>query len=465
MSDISTIVRSYGGDQFIDEATLAACGRYQPTIAYPANNLIAQLGDSRTAQGGGGLPDAMLIAQPKSRAYGYQTHLQNYLHGRVRVPSTVNFGLSGDTSGPSGSNPGVTSRVANVIASGAATCIVLCSINDRGSEDRTAAFSIANLEYIVATLTAAGIWVILIPELFKGSASFPGLTLTGQQLQNQKDVFAWGMAQTGRVRVRVVDPRTLLLSNPTNWTWVDSATGDGLHEDLSGAKIIGYDVLGPQVADLFAQFPGKTFTTANLYDASTNPLGNLLANPLLTGTGGTANGNAGTWADNVTAITAPSGLTITGTAGATDPLGRTGCQRIQITGTPSSGTNPSFQFGISSATANILQGDKLSGYFEIYVAAATGVLSPANTVMRIVHNTGTPTPYFTQTNEQATNVQGFCDIAPYSWFAMIDEFTVQTGNTVSATSTYSITPQLLNGTACSLDIYIRTPFLGKNQYA
>jgi hypothetical protein len=442
-----------------------ACGQVPiDPDALPSNNLIATLGDSRTQQGTVGTVgnEAGTARDPTQRMGGYQLNLEAASRGRIQSPPIANFGLAGDTTGPFGANPGVSTRVSNIIATGADACVLLSSINDRGSPDQTAAWSISYLDQIITQLTAARIRVFLIAELMRGSVTYPSQALSEPQLQYQKDVHAWCLAQSNRSLVTVIDAWPVMCANNNIVSWVDNLTTDGLHQNQHGAKVLGYDVMWPIIRSYYTSFPDVVIdATTPTYNATTAPDGNLLLNGMFTGTGGTiGSGAVGTLATNWTNVVA-AGTSMTLTAGATavgsDGVSHDDWQRIQVTGTPTA-ASPALSLTTTVPLGRIAALDRLTGNYEFVLATATG-LSSLRSRFRLTFQSG-PAAQASVGGDNSGYVAGLLDYAPYSGVLRLPEFTIDNG-TPSTSQTYGLICGMVQNVPVNIDLFIRAASLRK----
>lgn len=111
-----------------------------------------------------------------------------------------------------------------------------------------------------------------------------------------------------RTKNLIVVDHDILMVDPATGMMRTGYTAEGLHLNTLGAYI---QYLGMEAAlrDIIPPaFNGLTFDPNNLYDATENPCGNLLPNPMLSGTGGTTSsaGVSGVAADGWRAVRASS---------------------------------------------------------------------------------------------------------------------------------------------------------------
>lgn len=220
-----------------------------------------------------------------------------------------------------------------VIAEGCDVCVVAVGINDAAGSV-AASTTQANYTTIVNSLIASGCSVILQPAL-------PDSLLTSDQrnLMHTNNAFLREMAYT---------TPGVTLSDPTPY-YIDtsSATGapatgityDGLHPASMGAYLIGRTHWNT-IQNLFPFFDSRFMDASDLYNATTNITGNLLANGLLEGTSGSKSGTSGTPTGDVatswTAFTGnPAGTAACACTKVAQTGGETGVwQQFELSGTP-----------------------------------------------------------------------------------------------------------------------------------
>lgn len=316
----------------------------------PLRRNVAIYGDSRTANcSSGTLPNKI------TENYGYASWLGQYSGGRICFDPAFNFGVGGNTSAQ------WAARVGDVVASAADVVVCLISTNDR-TADFTLAQTQQNIENVVAKLKAAGKIVIFIAETPRGGAN--ALTAPRQAIHDQTR--AWMKAYLPKLGVRVVDVYDLLLDTAT-------VTVDGLHPNPVGARIIG-EALAREIQDLFDS-PAILPRFSSVYDASTNPFGQLNTNALLTGTTGTKAGSSNTTGDVATGYTT-AGSSWTGmSVVASKEAHTTGEKQVfKFSGTPtSSGSLFTFEQIVTLASAKSAASVKGVADIEFEMTGCLGV--------------------------------------------------------------------------------------------
>lgn len=206
--------------------------------ARPRNNILAQLGDSRLAQGGSGYVgnERGVERGPVQRMVGIQFWLELISGGVVRCPPTMNFGLSGDTTEPAVvkymTAPGTRSRVDAVIATGAGSCLLLAGTNDLWpAANLSAERTIANLDAMICALVAAGMWVVIVAET-------PRSILSKSESEHHATVRRWILSEAGREQVVVVDVWDALLERGSDRLIDSRYSPDKLHLNHLGSRLV-----------------------------------------------------------------------------------------------------------------------------------------------------------------------------------------------------------------------------------
>jgi len=283
-------------------------------IAYAGGALapkprVAILGDSITAQN---LLTATGSVQTSVR--GYWTWADILTNKRFTFdPVNDNYGLAGDALVAYSSYPGIPSRVATIIASGARICIVLAGSNDiAGAGTSYAAMIAAMRDQIILPLQQAGVVPIIIPILPRGATGGGGLT-SAQTKQLYR--FNRWLMELGHGRADlmgsliyppvVVDMTPYLLDN-TSSVANPTATimlSDYTHPSQRGAYLIGRQL----AAALNAIYPPRANAWASaldMYDATYNPTGSRAIQ---------SGANVGIFVSSGGSLTTYAGMTPTGT--------------------------------------------------------------------------------------------------------------------------------------------------------
>lgn len=339
---------------------------YGGTSVLPDSRNVGFLGDSRaflSFTNPGGL-------NTYKRSLGMAPAIASASVGIFDIPTNIITGVAGYTSQQIRDNL-LVPHIAALQAAGANRTFLIGSTNDRSAGTATSV-SQANLLYIIAQLNAAGIIVELISETPRGTGS-SSYELTAQGKIDHLFMHNWMQGLIGTNPMLFVH----------NWwdLWLDTASGtnyyvktthteDGIHPSEIGAQA-GGALSGPAVV---SRLPG-TFVSvlpvdATLYNASTAPQGSLIANPLLTGTGGTKESTA-------TAITGvvPAGWTL-GAANITgltlvasqETINGVNYWKLVVTGTGTDTSNPIISLKQAVPTTNMVLGDNIKSVCSVITA-------------------------------------------------------------------------------------------------
>ncbi|MFE1601630.1 SGNH/GDSL hydrolase family protein [Methylobacterium sp. ID0610] len=273
-------------------------------IPTPASRICGQMGDSRTQNGGAVISGS---SQPWSatqteantpvskRSNGYQFWVEFLTYGRIQLPLSLNFGVTGDTA----VNMFVTSAstrldvaIQRTLAAGG-SCMVLWA----GTNDWTGGAAYTDVinayEAAITKARAAGLLVIFITDTPRGHSSATSARLSTTNLKRMLRAVQWLRDQRNRPGVYIVDGmRDLADPASTVGDWRSSdLTSDGTHLTAMSAALLGQQFVA--IANAL-HTPAAYLPAANsdLYDATDNPLGIITANPMVDGTGGSLGGSA-----------------------------------------------------------------------------------------------------------------------------------------------------------------------------
>ena len=285
---------------------------------------------------------------------------------RLRFDFSRVFGLAGDTSGPlDGSRPGFTSRLPAALQSNADVIIVSDPTNDFAAGVAYAT-TVANMAQIFTAIRSAGKICCTWAPTPRGAPN--GLSASGLLLQARYAQWLKANAKTFGV---IYADASLALSDPS-LTGFDYAAGmavaDDLHLAIPGARSLGLALTNALLPSLPVA-DQLTYSSADLYDATNNPNGNLLANATMAGTAGTTSANGATVSGSVATswqllISNGAGLTVTASIVTT---GGRRMQQIQFSGTPTAGNPAIWIRQTPTFSSQIAQGDSLQalGYAEL----------------------------------------------------------------------------------------------------
>ncbi|MBP0439574.1 SGNH/GDSL hydrolase family protein [Tianweitania sediminis] len=320
----------------------------------------AIIGDSRTANAYTGVTKGLL--QPRA----YPFWLQLYSKGAVRVPSDWNFGAAGETTTQ------ILARLPGALVSAAEAdfFIVMCETNDAVDED-----SIGNIDAMVAAIVAAGKMAWIVAELPRGDTTpYVGHTWTTQRVARHLRTYNRLLRLAENPNVRVIDAWPDLV-DPASSIGAPQAGlfYDALHLTCEGARRLGSRVW-QSVSDLARTPVTPAVSAADVYSVD-NPLGNLIPNGMMLGTGGVKTGTgtiSGSVADGWT-LNATASYAVTASKEVRD--GFEG-QKIVFTGTAINGSQLiALSRGLS--LANFSLGDVLELVGQIEVdAGSVGMYGP-----------------------------------------------------------------------------------------
>lgn len=339
---------------------------------------LAAFGDSISAQGFGG----SLGAGYTAASVGFAPWAAYLSRRRVDLVPSSNQGVSGETSTQ------IRARLGNVLALQPGVCTVLAGTNDIASVP--VATTIANLSAIYDALRNANIFVIAIPILPRG-----GLSTT--EYGKIQQVNAWiRLQRLTRRNFAVADCELAYidLTTGTPKTTMVNAAVDLIHPVVYGAWAIGNEVANV----INAVYPDPLLPFMNrldIYDATLNPAGNLLAGSvgLTEGTTGTlSNGPTGSLATSWSAngVNLPAGVTAT-FAKVTKADGRS-FQQVTLAGTYTNANPASFNITAPSVHANCSTGDVLEMSCEMEMDAGSAFLGAAIALIDVATPSGNPVP-------------------------------------------------------------------------
>lgn len=339
------------------------------------SRVIAGLGDSITAQGFGG----SLAGGYTFSSNGYLTWAAFLSKRRVKLLPGGNFGVSGETSTQ------ILARVGQVVSFAPGVCVVLAGTNDIATIP--VATTIANLAAIYDALQNANIAVIAIPIMPRGS-------LTTAQYGKIHQINRWIYGQRISRRRFIVVDMSAAYGDPLTGAPRTTMSSDQLHPLTYGAYVIGNE-LQPALAALFPD-PLLPFSNIlDLYSATDNPTGNLLASGvgLMVGTTGTlSNGPTGSLATSWSAngVNLPAGATAA-FAKTTKADGRA-LQQLTLGGTYNSASPSSLNVTSQSFHANVVAGDTVQVAMEFEADAGIQNLGQFALVLNVTDGSGNPTP-------------------------------------------------------------------------
>lgn len=307
-----------------------------------------------------------------------------------------NFGVGGNTTAQ------CLARVPQVLAVNPTWCFVLIGTNDL--TDVTISYStiISNLSQIYQQLGAAGIRVVALTIIPRSAWS----SLTAPQIAARRLVQMAVNTWIRKYNVNVAFPGSnmypIIVCDPTLYMVdVTSSVGnpllgmldtDGLHPNPTGAYWMGYALTQTMASYIPIGTVWDYQDPADLYDVTNNPTGNLLANGMMLGSGGTiVTGVTGVVADswssqrsggtNITAVCSKLGTAIDGTAGS--------AQRV-VASTTGAGVAEEFIYIHQDISTNFQAGDVVEASCQIAVSSISVNLVGVDLNLRV---TGQATSY------------------------------------------------------------------------
>ena len=365
-----TITAFLNGNSVVTSETNSLTGMVEiSSVPVLPKFTVALLGDSltRNNQWTGSSYEPTINSQ-----LGYWTFASQFLGKRFVYNASLNFGVFGDRTDQ------VLARVPQVLSTSANIVVELSGINDVLA-DVPAATIIANRLAIWAALHNAGRFVIA------GTILPCSFTMNSARAKTLSAVNAWMRLNVPLMQgVKLWDSFFNLsdLTSSVAGCATNCYAADLLHLERKGAQIAGYDLAQtintafPTAAGVFSGVCAAT-GLSDFYDATNNPTGNLVSNPLLLGTAGTKAGAyaTGNVADGWT-VYRPTGSTIV-CVGSKNVIalanGQTYAEQQLVVSTPGGGVAEeeiSFQQGVTTAANDPFTG---GCYFD--VSAISGRLN------------------------------------------------------------------------------------------
>jgi hypothetical protein len=376
-----------------------SAARYAALRQRPLNNRIGLIGHSMLDQAIGQLVSGQQLRSASLALTAFPSWVSLLSRGRYLIPENCKFAVAASlvsdlsertltaATAPSGFGLGKTQLQA-AIDCPAATIAVMSGHNDR-MNGVSLATSITKMTLVLNALTGAGKIVLLCSAIPTGSASFPTRRLTGSQLAAHLAWCDW----TTRIaptlwpgQVYAIDfwqDMVDMAPSATAGDVVSAKTQDGVHPSSWGAYLMARRVLAVLDGLGIPAAAPNVHRRGEVYDATSNPRGNLLgANGLLADAGTALSGSSG----GVTfSGVRPSGanvyvnsagqagtLTIAG-AMVTTPTGA--WWQMTVTGTTAANAGPNFTLNPPNLSpGNVAPNDVLHGFGEFEIdAGGTGL--------------------------------------------------------------------------------------------
>lgn len=193
----------------------------------------------------------------------------------------------------------------------------------------------------------------------------------------------WSSAGQERYNAHWINQKSLEFCNATrncfylDWSkpWVDGTDADGVprtgySDDGVHFSTIGAENVGEYIADYFKAFyplaPTRVTSSDDIYDATHNPLGSIIPNPMALGTGGGRTGSnlTGDVADDMRVRNVSGGATVA-CSKETRSDGRGEYQVLTITNVPSGSTTDIRYATSASSHSHSVAGQWIKGSCEI----------------------------------------------------------------------------------------------------
>lgn len=344
----------------------------------PGYVTVAFTGDSRLARGFD-VSGNRLTSTRYTLSYGPAPYIEMLTGARVQCPIEYNFATSGYKVAD------CLALAPSVAATGATFVVMLMSVNDPKASTAEMLTLKSGIFSQVSTFLAAGKIVIIVPELPRGTSG----AFTGAVLKRHLELSQWIRTLQTINNVYVADPWDKIGdTTATDGSYVSTYSSDGLHPNSRGmfemarkiANIIN-SLIRPA-----AVLPG---TSADIFDATDSPFGNLLTNGLLTGTGGTKTIATGNFADSWACTSPNADYAIVGSKVTSANSGRA-MQQMAIT-TTALGANRTATFAQTFTTAalGLNAGNVVEAVAELeWDASASNVMMPT---LELLFTTGAGT--------------------------------------------------------------------------
>ncbi|MFA6039888.1 MAG: SGNH/GDSL hydrolase family protein [Methylophilus sp.] len=361
-------------------------GAEVPLVKTNQKALIA--GDSNTAQN---RSDTSTFLKYSDR--GYFVWANSYLGQRLEL--VKNAGINGDTTAM------LLARLsADVLAYNAGWNFILCGVNDILTGVPWAT-TVSNLQLIYEAIIANGGNVVAMAVMPCGSFS------TDTHKEALVNINLWIKNYSVRnPKVWFVDSYMPLL-NPASTTGAPLTTY--MWDSTTHLSTLGAQIIGKAIFNVLDSVIPKVGIQSSLADSvsPTNPYGNFVANPVMSGTGGTnETGSSGSIADNWRSIRTAGTATAVGAKVARTDYPNLEWQQITITSTSGSSTYWLYAFGETLAGSGISAGDLVYAQFEIDLSFTGVTLSDLKPYLLSTTGTGILTAYANGQNDGSIRNDG-----------------------------------------------------------
>lgn len=309
---------------------------------------FAVLGDSRTANAwaAGGK-----LTQPRS----YPFWVELFSRGAARFVGAWNYGIAGQNTDQ------ILPRAATAAATDADAVVILCGVNDA-----LGAASLANIQLMVNTIVAAGKYAVVVAELPRGDTG--ASAWAAPRILQHWRLHQGLLAMAAQPGVRAIDAMSTVLdpASPIG-DFLPGYSYDNLHLRCIAALTVGRSIASA-VADVCRTQAPLLLTNVDAFSSTDNRTGNLVANGMMAGTGGTLQGVAtGVVADSWQ-VSSTSGMSATASKVAR-PDG-TSFQQVTFSGAAEDAAQI-VQLKVDIPASNIAVGDIVEFIAEIEVDAGS----------------------------------------------------------------------------------------------
>lgn len=373
----------------------AAKARVVSMQSRPINNIVACLGDSRFDYGllrDGS--DLRIIPATQRLCMDIGAWLEAFTGQRIQCPPQYNFGVAGYKTSDILNNTaasflGGRTPIDAVCACPAASVFLLAGTNDRGGANMTLAQSIANMTTILDRLYAVGKTVFLFNEWprdgIDANPTQPAIALAFARWL--KDV---AFKRPGVVGIDAWPYLSNTTSTDNRNTRNTLCFKDGAHPSGFGSYMAA-KAAAPAFNAVFPPLDVLATNAFDVYDATSNPAGNLLSVGMMAGTSGTVTNGTGQvangWTGRGDSIT---GLTIAW-AKATLADGYA-AQQLSVSGTPSdSSTGRNVRLQGPNFASSLIAGDVIECLAMIEVDANPGNYNGMSVEIILTTGSGTTT--------------------------------------------------------------------------
>ena len=315
---------------------------------------VALHGDSRTDNSFAGSDPNRYITQ--SRAYPFWLEVAS--KGAVRANIAWDFGKAGENSAQIRDRAYAAFQTA--AAGGANAVIIMAGTNDPLGMD-----SAANIQQMIDWAKYFGLLAVVIAETPRGMTA--SWSTTPERFKQHLKLHQQLLRMRNQVGVRVVnvwpelvDPTSIIGAPKAGYFY------DNLHLNCVTGMILGNAVWEQAFKQLASTPPLLTTNAADLYDATYNPLGNLVANGMMIGTGGTKGGTGTVTGDVADGWTVAPTSQYSVAASKVARADGSAAQQLAISGTPTNGSQ-SVTFSRALDLSQIAAGDivELAGSIEV----------------------------------------------------------------------------------------------------